>query len=604
MFDTRVSLTLTALCLCGLMANGQDLQSAKGLTRSERFEEAELIYKDLLQKDAKNADVYFYYGQNTINQYIADTLSVSKKETIRAASDLFSKGHAADSTKSMNLVGLGVIELLKNGDTVKADSYFNRAYSKLPSKASKYTPEDVKAIVYLGSAQIIGKNKRYAKAQTYLNKAKEATTVKNASIGNNADVYLALGDVYLGQKNYNEAIKNYRNALMVDKKCVEAQLRIGYLYLGAKNLNESRSAFLEAKNVDSTFAPVYRGLGEVYTAARQYKFAKDNYRIFLKLSGDNTAAKANYATSLFKSGEYDEAITTVEEVLAVDKTRNNLNRLATFSCYDKKPQDLEKGLKFSETFFAQTTPEKVIPKDYAYLGRIQLKLKKDSAMIDQGIANLIKAYELDSSDVTMLNEAYKNSYYNKRYDKAVQLINSKIATGTADVNDNMMLGKSYYQLKQYDKADSVFTQVSVIDPNNLDPYVWMANTAASLDPDSKLGLAKPKYEMVIKVAMADTVKNKNEMLNAYSYLASYYLKVKKDNTQTKNYAQKILNLDPSNKEFITRGYSFLSAIYIADKDYNKVKQVYNKLLEVEPNNVDYKKMIDWANAGIESQKKK
>lgn len=600
----RVSLALTAFSLCSLMANGQDLQSAKNFTRSERFEEAESMYKELLQKEAKNADAYFYYGQNTINQYIADTLSVSKKETIRAASELFSKGHSVDSSKSLNLVGLGVIELLKNGDTVKADSYFNRAYSKLPAKAAKYTPEDVKAIIYLGSAQIIGKNKRYSKALTYLNKAKEATTVKNASIGNNADVYLALGDVYLGQKNYNEAIKNYRNALMVDSKCVEAQLRIGYLYLGAKNLNEARGAFLEAKNVDSTFAPVYRGLGEVYTAARQYKFAKDNYRIFLKLSGDNTAAKANYATSLFKSGEYDEAITTVEEVLAVDKSRNNLNRLATFSCYDKKPQDLEKGLKFSETFFAQTTPEKIIPKDYAYLGRIQLKLKKDSAMIDQGIANLIKAYEQDSSDVTMLNEAYKNSYYNKRYDKAVILINNKIATGTADVNDYMMLGKSYYQIKEYGKADSVFTQVSVNDPSYIDSYVWMANTAASLDPDSKMGLAKPKYEMVIKVALADTVKNKNEMLNAYSYLASYYLKVKKDNAQTKNYAQKILNLDPSNKEFITRGYSFLSAIYIADKDYNKVKQVYTKLLEVEPNNVDYKKMIDWANAGIESLKKK
>lgn len=604
MFDIRSIMTLTTLGLSGLIANGQDLQSAKSLTRSERFEEAEVIYKNLMQKEANNADVYFYLGQNTINQYLADTLSISKKETLKVASDLFVKGHQTDSSKSLNLVGLGVIELLKNGDTTKADTYFNRAYRKLPAKASKYSADDVKTIVYLGSAQIIGKNKRHAKALTYLSKAEEATAVKNASVGTNPDVYLGLGDVYLSQKNYNEAIKNYRKALTVDKKFVEAQLRIGYLYLGAKNLNESRTAFEEAKTVDSTFAPVYRGLGEVYTAARQYKFAKDNYRIFLRLSGDNTAAKANYATSLFKSGEFDEAITTVEEVLAVDKSRNNLNRLATFSCYDKKPQDLAKGLKFSETFFAQTTPEKIIPKDYAYLGRIQLKLKKDSAMIDQGIDNLIKAYELDSSDVTLLNEAYKNSYYNKRYNKAVQLINSKIATGTADANDYMMLGKSYYQLNQYNKADSVFNQVSVKDPNNLDSYVWMANTASSMDPDSKMGLAKPKYEMVIKVAMADTVKNKAEMLNAYSYLASYYLKVKKDNNQTKNYAQKILNLDPTNKEFITRGYSFYSAIYIADKDYNNVKRVYNKLLEVEPNNADYKKMIDWANAGIESQKKK
>jgi len=403
---------------------------------------------------------------------------------------------------------------------------------------------------------------------------------------------------------YNDAIKNYNTALAIDEKCVDAQVRIGYLYMGAKNLNGARQAFIDAKNVDSTFAPVYRGLGEVYTIARQYKFAKDNFRTFLKLSGDNTAAKASYAASLFKSGEYDEAIKTIEEVLAVDNSRNYLNRIAAFSCYEKKPQDLEKGLKFSEAFFAKATPEKIIPKDYAYLGRIELKMKKDTTMIDQGVSNLIKAYEQDTTDLDILNEAYKQSYYNKKYDKAAMLLTKKITKGNADINDYMMLGKTYYQIKQYNKADSVFSIVATKDPKNVDAYVWMANTAASIDPDSKAGLAKPKYEMVIQAALSDTAKNKNELMNAYSYLASYYLKIKKDNEQTKNYAQKIINLDLNNNDFKIKGYSFLSAVYIQNKDYNKVKQVYNKLLEIDPTNADYKKMIEWANAGIESQKKK
>jgi len=525
-------------------------------------------------------------------------------EALKNATDFFKRGLVADTNNALNIVGLGMVELLNTGDTLKADKFFNKANSKIPAKAAKCVDKDVKALITLGSAQVLGKNKRYDKGLAYLAKAKEVTIDKKTGLGKNADVFLAIGDVYLTEKQYSDAIKNYRTALAIDSKYVEAQLRIGYLYMGAKNLNEARRAFEEAKNVDSTFAPVYRGLGEVYTVARQYKFAKENFKKFLELSGNNTAAKASYAVSLFKSGEYDEAIKTIEEVLAVDNSRNNLNRLAAFSCFDKTPQDLEKALRFSETFFAKTTPEKIIPKDYAYQGRIELKMKKDSATTDKGVANLVKAYEQDTTDMDMLNEAYKASYYNKKYDKAAYLLTCKIKKGSAEPKDYMMLGKTYYQMKQYTKADSVFNMVATKDPKNIEAYVWMANSAASQDPDSKEGLAKVKYEMVIQVALEDTSKNKTELLNAYSYMASYYLKVKKDNKQTKEYAQKIINIDPNNKENKTKGYSFLSAIYIENKDYVEVKQVYNKLLEIDPNNADYKKMIDWANKGIESQKKK
>ena len=602
--DIRTGLAFIVLAFTGLVVNGQDLQNAKSFTRSERFEEAENIYKSILQKEPNNSDAYFYYGQSTIKQYLADTFSISKTEALKTASGLFQKGLAADTNNALNIVGLGMIELLKSGDTNKADIYFNKAYRKVPNKASKCLEKDVVVLIKLGSAQVLGKNKRYAKGLTYLEKAKEATTDKKTGLGKNPEVFLTIGDVYLSNKLHNDAIKNYNTALAIDGKFVEAQLRIGYLYMGAKNLNGARQAFIDAKDVDSTFAPVYRGLGEVYTVARQYKFAKENFRIFLKLSGDNTAAKASYAASLFKSGEYEEAIKTIEEVLTVDNSRNYLNRLAAFSCYEKKPQDLEKGLKFSEAFFAKATPEKIIPKDYAYLGRIQLRMKKDSITTDNGIMNIVKAYELDTTDMDMLNEAYKSCYYDKKYSKAAQLLTRKIAQGSGETNDYMMLGKTYYQLKQYNKADSVFSIVAAKDSKNIEAYVWMANTAASIDPESKAGLAKPKYELVIQAALSDTAKYKTELMNAYNYMASYYLRIKKDNEQTKNYAQKIINLDINNKEYKIKGYSFLSAIYIGSKDYNKVKQIYNKLLEIDPTNADYKKMIDWANAGIESQKKK
>lgn len=583
----------------------QDLSTARNYTRSERFENAEAEYKELIKKEPGNADLYYYYGENIIKQYIADTFSITKKEALKNSLTIFNKGFAADSNNALNIVGIGMVELMRNGDTVAADKWFRRAESKVPAKAAKCLEKDVKVLINLGVAQIYGKNKRYDKALKYLNKAKEATVNKKTGLGSNAEVFFAIGDVCLSNNQHSDAIKNYRTALSINSKFVEAQLRIGYLYLGAKNLKEARSAFEEAKEIDSSFAPVYRGLGEVYSKAGLYKFSNDCYKKFLILSGDNTPAKVSYAVSLYKSESYDEALKTIDEVIALDNSRNYLNRLGAYSCYEKKnqtPQDLEKGLMYIEKFFSNTDPDKILASDYSYYGKIQIKLKKDTVMLKNGIDNLFKAYEFDSTETGILNEIVKSSYYNGIYDKTVKALNIKIARNIAKPADVMMLGKSYFKMKDYINADRIFTEIYNNDNSNMEALVWIANTAADQDPGSKQGLAKDKYENVIKLGVTDTTKYSGDLFNAYSYMASYYLQVKKDYSQTKVYAQKILDLDKNKKEYLVRGYSYLSAIYVALKDYQSVKQVYQKLLGIDPNNNDYKKMIEWADKGIESKK--
>ena len=66
----------------------------------------------------------------------------------------------------------------------------------------------------------------------------------------------------------------------------------------------------------------------------------------------------------------------IEEILNYDKSRNYLNRIAAYSCYEMKPADYPKAKTYIETFFKNSPPEKIIIKDYAYYGRILLKLKR------------------------------------------------------------------------------------------------------------------------------------------------------------------------------------------------------------------------------------
>ncbi len=58
--------------------------------------------------------------------------------------------------------------------------------------------------------------------------------------------------------------------------------------------------------------------------------------------------------------DYAGALEVIEEVLKVDDSRNYLNRLAAYSCYDKKPQELEKGQDYIGGFFNKATEEQII----------------------------------------------------------------------------------------------------------------------------------------------------------------------------------------------------------------------------------------------------
>jgi len=76
-----------------------------------------------------------------------------------------------------------------------------------------------------------------------------------------------------------------------------------------------------------------------------------NYRKFLELSGNNIPAKIQYMISLFRAKKYTETLTVAEEILNYDKSRNYLNRIAAYSCYEKKPADYEKAEVIWRPFF-------------------------------------------------------------------------------------------------------------------------------------------------------------------------------------------------------------------------------------------------------------
>lgn len=573
------------------------LKSALKLTASEQYEIAEQTFEALLKKEPGNGDVYYYYGETFIKDYLSDTLSNSLKDIGTKADELFRKGIQQDPSNELNDVGLGAIYLLRSGDTISADKYFMKAEESIPIKVKLRTPKHAIILAELGTSQLLGKVPRYNKGLSYLFRAKEIDP-------ENAAIYLALGDVYIRQYDWKNALASYNKALSLDPKSPLPKIKIGNIYIRASNLNAARPYLDEARDIDSTFAPVYRALGELYTMAGQYNLAKVNFRKFLDLSGDNIPTKIQYAKALFRAKDYTNALTTLEEVLAVDKSRNYLNRLAAYCCYDKKPPDLEKGRLYIEEFFKNTNSEDVIPRDYLYYGRILFKIaKNDSLTLVKAFDTFRKAYAVDSNNVSLVSEIALDSYYSRFYKNAIIWLSIKIKKGISDKDDLMLIGKSYYQLAEFHNADSIFNKIIATQPDNMQAYVYLARTSSSMDPTSELGLAQPKFESLVEKVGTETVKYAKELQEAFTYLGYYNLQ-KKDYPAAKSWYKKLFSLDPSNKQWQIQALQSLALIAYREKNYVEARDFYIEIKKLDPTDPNVDKAIKDFNKAITAAPKK
>jgi uncharacterized protein HemY len=541
----------------GYRIHAQDIQAAFKLTRAERFEDANSAFKALLQKDQHNGDIYYYYGDNFLQEYYSDTTNNSFKELSDSAKILFTKGVDSDPANPLNYIGIGQIALMQK-DIPKAQQNFSKAISLLPSKANKniIMAPDKQATVYIRLANAYIKSGVYDTAVVY-------GSLRTAEKLNSKDydLYIVKGDAYIFMQNDgSRAILNYNIAQSLNPKSPFAKLRIGQLWMRARNYNDALTYYQEVVKIDSTFAPAYRELGYLLSRANRNDEAEQNYKKFLRLSGGNTTARIQYVNTLIDLKNYKEAINQLNEILKTDSSNNDLNRALAYSYYETGQYD--KALVYSKKFFSRAKPDKIRTTDYVYLGRSYAKTKQDSL----AHIYLLKAYQMDTSRTDLLSEAAVSMMKLKKYDKAIEDYNLKIARNKAVPGDYFALGIAYYNIKNWGKADSTLKYLNTLVPDLIPGYLWRARSLVNIDTTCKLGLAKPVYETLIDKAKSDTVKNAKELMESYSYLAYYYLvqftdtKDQELGRKSIDYCNKVLAIQPPDPNYAEKAKGILKSL--------------------------------------------
>jgi len=635
----------------------QDLTSALLLTRSEQYDKAEQMLLQLIQKEPSNSKYYFFLGENYLLDYFADTISNSLTEYTTKAKDTFQKGVSANQSDPLNYVGMAKIanylgdENTADAMRAKAKSYLP-PYKKITKKMIPPANEYAFALAKIAESYITEGLVDTSKALPLI---RQAVTLDKT----NPEIFLIAGDIYITANDGSNAIKNYNLAQFADPKRPTAYMKIGNIYVRGKSLQAAIPYFEDAINLDANFAPAYRELGQLYSLAGRLEQSKANYKKYLELTKGNIPAQTRYVTSLFYAGDYDEVIRNVEEIFAVDKSRSYMNRIAGYSSYEKKDADYGKALSYMEELFKTLPAERILWKDHHYMARILIKknqnytklldelsslenqLEKEKSSyasapaqmkpkikpaiddltakvtalkteianankeIDRGFSEYNKVLEMKPQDRGLLSEMASNYYNFKRYDQAAKTWAKLIDPANEKVDDYMQIGRAFYVGEKYKSADSVFNIVLKKSPDYQPALVYIARTYTRMDPDSRMGLAKPKFEKLLNVAQKDSIKNEDEMVEAIRYLGYYHMS-KENYSTSKDYYNRLIALNPSNKENKIQGYNGVGWIELLLAGSVKTNEgrlpflsrsedAYNKILAIDPNNTSAKNQIAYIN---------
>jgi tetratricopeptide (TPR) repeat protein len=374
-------------------------------------------------------------------------------------------------------------------------------------------------------------------------------------------LYLVEGLAFVKKKNYSEAASKFDQALFYDTLKVEAYLNIAAIYAFTANKQEAANFLNQLIARVPNCYVAYRELGNVYYDLGRYNEAKIAYESYHAVTDFSLEENERYAYILFFTKNYDLALEEVKNLSHNDPENYIFLRLISYMNFETGKFD--KGLESFAKFFDKIPESKIILMDYEYYAKTLASSNMDSL----AVITYLKAYDKDTTKLSYLDEAGKISTKQKKYAESIAYYSKSVSKKQNPIPlDYFQLGRSYYlfanSLKngadslKFDSltfetnvrmADTMFTKVSLLQPNSYLGYIWRARTNSLLDPESNLGLAKPFYEQTLTQLLLNPSKYTKEIIEVYSYMGYYYYVIDNKEESKVNWA-KILEIDPANEK--------------------------------------------------------
>jgi tetratricopeptide (TPR) repeat protein len=378
--------------------------------------------------------------------------------------------------------------------------------------------------------------------------------------------FIALGKTYLDKNLYEEGTNICEKVFEFDAKSVDAHLLLAEIYTKQGLTDAAKEEYLLTMNL-------YRELGE-------HAKADETYHRMISLFPDSADMHYELALNHLEKGEYDDSIKEFKLVLESDP-----NHIPTLS-------------KIGEIY-----------------------IEKD--MLEEGIDNFKKVLDLDA----------KNSNIRET------LVDVYLSIGQIDeaIEQLLTLGNVYVEKEQFDPAVGVYRRVLCYMPVNLDvrekivetyslqgkiekvkpEYIFLANAydrrgnymksiemckkVLDMDPGD-INVRKKLCNYYIKQGIPDiAVKEYISLADIYlehnliSYAIEIFnnlLEIQPDSVETIVKLSELLSQEGRTQEAVDSYFSLID-IYVKSNMQNEARELYQKIIDMQPDNIDsYKKLSD------------
>lgn len=509
-----------------LMMAAQGVPDATQLIYHERYQSAKTVLHKTLQSDPANALAWYQLSQAYL-----------PLKEVRPLADSLQLAAAEVKNSAWYKVAYGQLLLAQNN----ADSarwYFDQAIGNGRKK-------DGAILLAVANAWISEKKGDPNKALQVLSQAgkKEA---------NDPALHVLRGNAYRQLTNGTEAYRAYQAALNEDGNHAEALFQMGKIFVAQKNAESYLSYFNKTIAADPLYAPAWY---ELYYDAyfKDPVKALDYFRRYLQVSDYNPDNEYQHIDLVYLNKKYDSAIIMANNALAT-LPAGSMPRLYKLLAYSHLgQQDTAKALQAMTTYFYRADDSNFVVKDYEVMADLYNATpgKEDSALL------FYQAAVTKITDSAALFTYYKklSELYKDKKDNANQAIwlgkyytNNSKATNI----DLFNWGIAHFKAEQYAQADTVFGQYIAKYPDQSFGYYWRARANSLKDSAMEKGLAIPHYNTLVEVLVKDsasaTATTKKWLVEAYGYIAAYETNQEKDYEDAIEHLQKILEIDPANKD--------------------------------------------------------
>ncbi len=415
----------------------------------------------------------------------------------------------------------------------------------------------------------------------------------------NANIYVALGDLYFKKNVYALAQSNYEEALKINDNLTEAREKLATCYywqgngiisqdkeLGNQYFTMALQQYELITKKDAKNAKAYYQKGLLLFFSKQYPEAIKELYYFIALRPSSNMGRWMLAQSLYEIGQCDSAAPhLIYSADNIDSVRTKAKLLLARCYFDKKK------FKESAEIYAPLKQANLLPdmKDLERYARAVFQSQDTTKAVE--IYKEIVTTDPSKCQLTM--QIGTMLLVKKDYDQSnwfFERFAEKCKSDTATLPKvYFYMGLNNLYAKRPDTAKTFFMKNLELDPKNLNVRLFIGDAYSQLEkPDS----AKMMFQYIIEAGLADTAKYSKDLSSAFSKYCGVLLN-ERNFKELNKFAKQWTEFDATSPI----GYLYLAISYQGLEDKDNACKYYKKVLILDPKNANAKKNLQNLSCG-------